>query len=485
MGEIRDAIDTLVDLKAEFAEAGIYSTKRSISASAMEGTANFPVLVDDSMTLDDSVLISRAAEKKFASFLLTTLTMDPFLEVSKGETPTASAYLKQFHQNMRVKDPNRGLHLSLGDFIKESTDVEYTTMESEALKFAYAIYEGVQNSIPQGINVRCNYSVEEVTKPDALNGRFRTAFPMMETKQGRKGKNPGNNPSTSDGSWDYTLNVNQGYEGDIGFAGDAYVTDRRTVNHYKHDIHNDVKPNINNNIKMPEQKSVRPVDRVANNPLTNVELKKANDLVPTLLHIRVYPIEKITREELTPIDFIMGVKATLHPLPVEEIARMVVSGMRNEDMVFNFIRWTTGEIKFFKDFLFAIDSIKMDAKDAGNDVTGWRPALKRRKNSSKLKVRLSRNSVLPNSTLVISQPTVDYISETYGYNLNEERIIKKMMDTYFLLAYVSVNPVAQRASFWFDGIDSTDTYTFDSLRRESQNDDKAFKNMMKMLGRSM
>ena len=35
MGEIRDAIQTLADFKAEFAEAGIYSTKRSISASAM------------------------------------------------------------------------------------------------------------------------------------------------------------------------------------------------------------------------------------------------------------------------------------------------------------------------------------------------------------------------------------------------------------------------------------------------------------------
>ena len=181
----------------------------------------------------------------------------------------------------------------------------------------------------------------------------------------------------------------------------------------------------------------------------------------------------------------MGVKATLHPLPVEEIARMVVAGMRNEDAVFNFLRWTTGEIKFFKDFLFAIDSIKMDAKDAGHDVTGWRPALKRRKNKSKMKVRLTKNSILPNSTLVISQPTIDYIAESYGYNLGDENIVKRMMDVYFLLAYVIVNPVAQRAVFRFDGIDTTDTYTFDTLRRENQNDDKAFKNMMKMLGRSM
>ena len=461
MGEIRDAIDTLADLKAEFAEAGIYNTKRSISASAMEGTANFPVLVDDSMSIDDSTLIARAMEKKFASFLLTTLTMDPFLEVSKGETPTASAYMKQFHQNMRVKDSTKGLHLSLGEFIKESTDVEYSTMESEAFRFAYAVYEGVQQSIPQNINVRCNYTVEEVTSPDTLNGRFRALIPTMEDTFVDRHTN--------------AVSLTNKDGGVIKFGDNTNVTDRS------------VKVTTPVNVTVPNAPTQKASVRSGGQwkPMTDNDAKKANDLVPTLLHIRVYPIDKFTREELTPIDFIMGVKATLHPIPVEEIARMTVAGMRNEDAVFNFIRWTTGEIKFFKDFLFAIDSIKMDAKDAGKDVTGWRPALKRRRNNSKMKIRISKNSVLPNSSLVISQPTIDYIAETYGYNLSDERIINRMMDVYFLLSYAVVNPVSQRATFRFDGIETTDTYTFDTLRRENQNDDKAFKNMMKMLGRSM
>ena len=164
---------------------------------------------------------------------------------------------------------------------------------------------------------------------------------------------------------------------------------------------------------------------------------------------------------------------------------MVVTGMRNEDMVFNFIRWTTGEIKFFKDFVFAIDTLKMDAKDSGRDVTGWRPALKKRKNMSKAKLRFSKNSLMPNTSIVVSQTGIDYIRDTYGYDLSDERIIKRMMEVYFLLGFISVNSVNQRATFRFDGIETTDTYTFDTLRRENQNDDKAFKNMMKMLGRSM
>ena len=487
MGEIKDAIDTLTDLKAEFAEAGIYRTQRSISTSAMEGTANFPVLVDDSISLDDSILVSRAAEKKYASFLLTVLTMNPFLEVEKGQTPSASEYLKQFHQNARVKSATRGAHLNLIDFLKESydgSDMDYSIMESEAIKMAYSIYEGVTRSIPQDKNVLLNYTLEEVTTPDTLNERFRVS---MESKKGGKNGNNSNNQNTSNPGWGDTFNTTNQYHID----NLSMDTDGGTVKVGK--AQNVIKVNAspkvtvtngdrgnNNQIRM----NVR--DRGTQwKPLTDNECKKANDLVPTLLHIRVYPIDKYTREELTPIDFIMGVKATLHPIPLDELSRMVVTGMRNENMVFNFIRWTTGEIKFFKDFLFAIDTLKMDAKDSGHDVTGWRPALKRRKNLSNSRLRLSKNSVLPNATIVVSQAGIEHIRDTYGYDLSDERIMNRMMDVYFLLGFVIVNPVNQRVTFKFDGIDFTDTYTFDTLKRENQSDDKAFKNMMKMLGRSM
>jgi hypothetical protein len=472
MGEIRDAIETLADLKAEFAEAGVYSTKRSISASAMEGTADFSMLVDDSLSLDDSLLISRAAEKKFASFLLTVLTMDPYLEVSKGETPTASKYLRQFHQNMRVKDADKGINISLTDFLKESTDVEYTSMESEAFRLATAIYEGVSRSIPQNIHALCNYTIEEVTTPDSLNDRFRISAPTMEAGKTMPGDTFVDKRNTN-------VNLSTG-------GGDVNVTSpNATVNDKRISVNPNVNVNVDTGSKVAQARmNVR--DRGNQwKTLTDNDCKKANDLVPTLLHVRVYPVDKYTREELTPIDFIMGVKATLHPIPADEIARMVVTGMRNENMLFNFIRWTTGETKFFKDFVFALDTIKMDAKDVGNDVTGWRPALKKRKLASKSKLHLTKTSIMPNATLAVSQPTIEYIKETYGYDLSDERIVRRLMDVYFLLGYINVNPVTQRASFRYDGIETTDTYTYDTLRRENQSDDKAFKNMMKMLGRSM
>lgn len=482
MGEIRDAIETLTDVKTEFAEVGVYASKRSISASAMEGTANFPVLVEDSISLDDGILISRALEKKYAAFLTTVLTMDPYLEVEKGHTPTASEYLKQFHQNMRVKDPEKGIHINMIDFLKESYDIndmDYTIMEGEVFKMACTIYEGVTRSVPQDKNILLNYSVEEVTTPDSLNSRFCINSPVTEASNNGNGRN-GNRYNIDTNN--VNGNVGQLDADNVVVSGDQTgdIAANTVIN-----IKNDNRVARSEYGKYPMNNTGRVQSRNQWKVLTDDDCKKANDMVPTLLHIRVYPIDKYTREELTTLDFIMGVKATLHPIPVNEIARMVVCGMRNENFIFNFIRWTTGEIKFFKDFLFAIDTIKMDAKDSGNDVTGWRPALKRRKNKQRAKLRFSKNSVMPNTTLVVSQGATEYIKENYGYDLEDERIIRRMMDTYFLLGFVSVNTVNQRASFRYDGIDYTDTYTFDTLKRENQSDDKAFKNMMKMLGRSM
>ncbi|MCM1218520.1 MAG: hypothetical protein NC548_28870, partial [Lachnospiraceae bacterium] len=392
-----------------------------------------------------------------------------YLEVSKGETPSASSYLRQFHQNMRVKDSVKGAHISLVDLIKESTDVEYTAFESEALRLAAAVYEGVQRSIPENINVRCNYTLESVVTPDTVNDRFCIGTPTME------GNNNGQPTRYRDIR---NLNVNDN-EGDVTINGNVgNVTNRNTVSTSNASVNRGaVQVTVHGNGSRGGGGQWK--------PLTDNDCKKANDLVPTLLHIRVYPVDKYTREELTPIDFIMGVKVTIHPIPVTEIARMVVAGMRNENFVFNFFRWTTGEIKFFKDFLFAIDTIKMDAKDAGNDVTGWRPALKKRRLASKTKLHLTKNSVLPNATMIISRGCIDYIKENYGYDLADERIVNRMMDVYFLLGFVVVDTVTQRVTFRYDGIESTDTYTYDTLRRENQSDDKAFKNMMKMLGRSM
>ena len=106
MGEFRDMLDAMSDLKSEvkkgFASIGGYGKRRSIAASATDGTCYFPVVVDDSIPLEDALIVARALERKYATFVLTTLTMNPYMQIDDGNI-SAAEYVKKFHQNMRVK----------------------------------------------------------------------------------------------------------------------------------------------------------------------------------------------------------------------------------------------------------------------------------------------------------------------------------------------------------------------------------------------
>ena len=57
------------------------------------------------------------------------------------------------------------------------------------------------------------------------------------------------------------------------------------------------------------------------------------------------------------------------------------------------------------------------------------------------------------------------------------------MDSYFLLAFVRVDPALQRVDFLCDGNTHYETATYSTLSKEGGKDDKKFKDMMKMLGR--
>ena len=64
-------------------------------------------------------------------------------------------------------------------------------------------------------------------------------------------------------------------------------------------------------------------------------------------------------------------------------------------------------------------------------------------------------------------------------------LLDKIMSTYFLLGFVVVNPATNRVDFHIDGFDSAETVTLNTLQKEETRDDKKFKDMMRMMGRSV
>ena len=460
MSTFRDILDTISGLEGEVTDF-MYNTRKqhSLSKTAMEGVLNFPVIVSNALTIEDASLISKALEREFASFVLVSMTMNPTLYTT-SKNLSAADYIKKFHQNVDTRTNGTDVLNAATKMLQEAADkldLDYESLEGLEETVAYKIYEGVNYPNINKENIRVSYTIEDVTNSSILNESVNRRIsgisrPIIEAD---------------------TTNVNN---------GGTYLKDIARVN--VEDV-----GGVNVNVNMQSPKGMTMMNRGTGRDAKQLQhmmdndAKKSNELVPTLLHMRVYPVDKSTNVELPPIDFVMGIKATLHPVSSDEMITNVCRGIKNENTFFNFLRWTTGEIRFLKDFVFGMNELKLDAVNSSAKASKWWSMLKRRKAMAKIKNVILPNKLLPNATIVITQEEVDTIKEVYGYDLTNTSLVYKMMENYFLIAFVIVDPALQRVKFLFDGRNQFETLTFATLAREATTNDKQFKEMLNMLGR--
>jgi hypothetical protein len=161
----------------------------------------------------------------------------------------------------------------------------------------------------------------------------------------------------------------------------------------------------------------------------------------------------------------------------------MVSACKHNSKIFNFIKWTTGETTFFKDFLFNLTEIKDDVMNRSSGASSWWISLKRRKAMATVKQFLFLpNNILPNATIVLSMEEVNYIKAEYGYDLLSPHFVDSIMKTYFLLGFVVVDNSTQVVHILFDGQTTFQSYTFTGLQKEA-NSKEDFKQMLKLVNR--
>ena len=148
-----------------------------------------------------------------------------------------------------------------------------------------------------------------------------------------------------------------------------------------------------------------------------------------------------------------------------------------------FIRATTREISFVKDFLFAIDKAKIDALSTskrGSSNKIWK-ILERRTLKSRVRRALGQpNDASAISTLVISQEEVEYMKKQYNVNVENPRVMRGIMESYNLMGAVIVDELNEVCDFLFDtGNDVYEKVAFRSLERESADND--FRKMITLM----
>lgn len=430
----------------------------SIAKQAKSGVMQFPMISSRALSFDNIQMVSKAAERDFASFLQVIFTMN---QITDKDNP--ADFVAQYHQNTKTNINGPSDMISLV-FNSAEVPIGIQNMIMQAVKEGNCLYGDMfelstinEKYIPKDVK-----RVLTMENQGGNSGRSPRPGPRIYNNNGPMGnvsQDRNQNKNVSQGNMTNTFNQNQYHDHTVNNYGGA--GGKKSYN--PHQIASD---------KLPR------------NVFVDNDARKANELIPTLLHVRILKESGLNGENSKFIDFIVGVKATIHPVTSEDMVSHIVSILQDHGKLFKFIKWTTGEISFFKDLVFNIDAIKTDINEVrtGKSSTWWR-ALKNIKASRRFHKWTRTGPVLPNASLVMSMEEVDFIKANYGYDLLEEEMAKKILEGYSLLEFIIVDPATEVVHFFADGSDRFNTVTFKGLERENGSAEKQFKDILRAVNK--
>ena len=456
----------------------------SIAKRASEGTLQFPVLVSSSIDIETAQNISKALERNYSTFAQIAFSHTP--TDKWNDKWTAADYIKNFHQNTGIKtDRNDIIHAV--NSIMDS----YNVYEDNDIIIFSATYESATKSI-NAANREQLFDVMEHLRHDILNNKY-----IPKTEVIYNFKNPDLNKKYNGAVVREASDINKmkkAANSDELNKYKAINSARQNAANYKLNVdkfedtkkRNDAEYKLNSDkfdySKSKDKLATRSID-LNRDMLKDNDVKKSNELVSTTLHVRIRLVNK-DDEDMGVVDFIVGIKCIMHPVKTNDMVINMVNACRNDNKVFNFLRWTTGEISFFKDFLLNMEEIKTDVTAYRTGSSPWWSALKRRKSLSRMKDSMFiGKKILPNATIVISAEEVEFIKSEYGFDLYNPIFFNKIMNSYFLLGFVIVDSSAQIAHFLFEDQTDFQTVTFSALEKSNVNDERKFKEMLKVVNR--
>lgn len=435
---VKDVVDLVTSVK-DFDEVQFLRnietgrSFKSISSATKDMILTFPVLCCSDISIEAASMISKALERKYAAMLQMLFSA---IDIRSNEN--VIQYLQRFHANLGPLDGYLDQYIASVDKLITTYDENWEDTE---------IPKEVQNEVLEYMKRNCGY-----TLPNSINENSLTDY-KVEKK--------------SNGKFDVFL-VQEGggnlrnFLNITGTAAKAYAD-------YNKGIESEVGVH---------QKTLLPND-----------VKKANELMPTLMVVRFNQYQDFdgTCKVLASKTCVIGVKCKLYPIDFSDIAYRISSKTKEKNFLNNLIRATTNEISFVRDFMFAVDKAKLDAKSYGAKGSSnkmWK-VLERRSIKSKIRRSMKMdNDATAISTLVLSQNLVDYLKKTENLNLEKTNPCRLLMESYNLMSIVIVDETMEVAKFLFDtGEDDFEVISFNNLERESS--DGSYRKVVNLLSKKM
>ena len=410
----------------------------SIAKQAKDGVMQFPFICTRSLSLETVQMLTKASERNFASLLQVVFNMNQITDTSNP-----ADYIRKFHRN-------------INDSINGPRDAVTFVFNSE---IPDAMRRDIMRKVCEG-----NIVFSDMFEMKTLNEKYMPKdYKMMialEAKGGHKGRGTTiNNPIYNHNTYNNNNSTNNTNHSNTTFnvrGGGGSRNDRVD----------------------PSKTTVVP-----NNLFIDSDVRKANEMQPTLMHVRILH-ERPTSDKSEYVDFIVGVKATIHPIATEDMINHLVAILQDRGKIFELVRWTTGEISLFKDLIFNIDAIKDEIKGVRSGKSSkWWTILKQIKAKRRMNHWTMREPILPNASLVVSMEEADYIKANYGFDILEDETGKKILNALNIISFSVVDTASEVVHTITDGDSSYTINTFKGLEKDTGNAERQFKDILKAVNK--
>lgn len=380
LGKLFEKFDGIDIIKKTFgSNKGNINSASSIAKAASNLVLTFPVLVDESVSLNTAQILTRAIEGK--ALVMLQLLFSAISVQSLKDDETAFDVIGKIHKNLNSDD--------IEDYIQR--------METMATNESYEALDHLMKTIREE-----NIAIDTYT--------FNESYPApIDEDANNKSMNDVKNRTTG------------------GFIADIKDTD----------------------------------------------IKKVNNMMPSVLVVKLH-----NKNSQITTNVAVGVKAKIQYIPQDEVIYRISSKNKDKNMLFNFIRSTTREISFLKDFLFALDKAKLDAikiQKSSNSV--WK-ILERRAVRNRVRMFNNDGGYGGIVSLVISADTLATLNKEYDFKASISEV-ENLISQYNLLSFFVADDVNERATYLFD--DASRQFTTVSYTALEKTDSKDYKKIINLL----
>lgn len=420
---------------------------KSMIRRAKDATFQFPMIIPKSCPIDMATACTRMMDRVYAGYTQIALGNNSTMNMALDSSPTQ--FLKRFHQNIKFEQAIADLAVPEDEreaYMEKAYNGEYRVFADPDRKF-FMLFNAADKKL--GMMLESNREglkpyLSEINMSKQMRDIFESGYEEEYTEA----------ESDETNAEDLTQALLDGK------LKQQQLADRRALA--------DIAKNNAAALRGPQ--------------LTDGDIKRMNDMTPYAVQIRLSVVNSAD-EFVQYMDIVVGIKTVLHLVDTDDMISNLEKALQNRSGLFRFLRWTTGEISLVKDLLLNMDDLRFDA---ANQNAGKSPLFGNLKRMKRRGVGMSGfampHGLIPNATLLVTSYEVDHMKNTYGIDMREESVAKKLMEVLDLMTFIICDDGAGTVDILYDGDATFQTYALESIEREvSMNSNKLGREIGRMI----